>query len=71
MKRYFTWGPQWGYSWPIKFMRGEDEYGWRTLGVVTWAGSFFLRTHRCWDKDCSDARAEYWQDVRRYELEEM
>lgn len=46
MNRFFVWGPQWFHSWPIKVVRGEDEYGWRTLGVVTWAGSIFVRTGR-------------------------
>ena len=44
---FFVWGPQWFYSWPIKIIRGEDEHGWRTLGVVTWAGSIFVRTNYC------------------------
>lgn len=43
-RRWFTWGPQWGYGFPIRLVRGTDEHGWNTIGVVTWAGSLFIRT---------------------------
>ena len=64
--RFFTWGPQWFYSWPVKILRGEDEYGWRTLGIVTWAGSIFFRTNRCWDIECSEHRREFWEGYRQH-----
>lgn len=60
-RRWFTWKPQWFYSWPVKIVRGEDEYNWRTLGIVTWAGSFFIRTSRCFDAECLEASRDYWQ----------
>ena len=43
--RFFVWGPQL-YSWPIKIVRGHDEYCNDTLGIVTWAGSVFVRTNK-------------------------
>lgn len=43
---WFTWGPQL-HSWPVKIVRGIDEYGWHTIGIVTWLGSLFRRTRLC------------------------
>lgn len=59
-RRWFWWKPQWFFSWPVKIIRGEDEYCWRTLGIVTWAGSLFVRTNRCRNPECEAAAMEYW-----------
>ena len=58
--RFFVWSSQWFYSWPIKIIRGEDEYGWRNIGIVTWAGSIFYRIKFCYDPVCVENRREYW-----------
>src|SRR5687768_672947 len=50
--RFFFWKPQF-YSWPIKFVRGSDEFGHHTIGIVTWVGSIFYRTSVC-TPECPD-----------------
>lgn len=64
MSRFFTWESQWFYSWPVKIIKGEDEYGWRTVGIVTWAGSIFYRTKICYEEECVKAREEYWKNIQ-------
>jgi hypothetical protein len=56
--RFFIWDSQWFYSWPIKIIRGADEYGWRTIGIVTWFGSVFYRLYFCYCPDCVESRKE-------------
>lgn len=63
-RRWFAWSSQWFYSWPVKIVTGEDEYGWRTVGLVTWAGSIFWRRKMCWDDECVQIRNEYWERER-------
>jgi hypothetical protein len=51
---FFTWGPQWGYRFPVQFVHGGDEYYRRTIGIITWAGSVFLAypCKRCRSTPC-------------------
>jgi len=62
--RFFWWKPQWGYRFPIYFTRGEDEFGWRNIGIITWAGSVFFRTNMCYNDECVQARLEHWKFVK-------
>ena len=62
-QRWFTWKSQWFYSWPIKIVRGGDEFCNTNIGIVTWAGSIFLITERklrsCEDGPC-DSCIDDW-----------
>lgn len=51
--RFFFWSPKEAVFkiYPIRFIKGSDEYGWHTFGMITWIGSIFYRYERC---DCDD-----------------
>jgi hypothetical protein len=51
--RFYFWSPKEAVFsfWPIRFILGSDEYGWHTIGMITWIGSIFYRYERC---DCDD-----------------
>lgn len=42
--------------WPIRIIRGSDEHGWHTIGLVTWVGSVFYRYEKC---TCPEIMKEY------------
>lgn len=70
-QRFFFWKPQWGYRFPIRFVRGADENQWRTIGIVTWAGSIFFRTNYCICEECVEASNQYWTFVKQEEQENL
>jgi len=42
--------------WPVRFIKGSDELGWHTFGIITWFGSIFYRYEKC---TCPDVMNEY------------
>ncbi len=64
--RFFFWKPgQQRFSFlPIRFIKGSDEQGWHTFGMLTWFGSVFYRYEKC---TCPDIMKEY-NDILNKEI---
>jgi hypothetical protein len=44
--RFYFWSPKEAVFslWPVRIIKGSDEHGWHTIGLVTWIGSVFIDT---------------------------